>query len=74
MSMQTNIFSTDRLLLRLINPDIYNQVMGTYDDEVIKTYFGLSNTIELEQEKARYRQGITMSGRSFLYFHLLQQE
>ncbi len=73
MSMQTNIFSTDRLLLRLINPDIYNQVMGTYNDEVIKKYFGFTNTIELEQEKARYRQGITMSGRSFLYFHLLEK-
>jgi ribosomal-protein-alanine N-acetyltransferase len=71
--MQTNIFSTDRLLLRLINPDIYNQVMSSYDDEAIKKYFGFTNTIEIEQEKSRYRQGITMAGRSFLYFHLLEK-
>ena len=74
VSMQTNILYTERLLLRLINPEIYNQVMSTYDDGEIKKYFGFTNTIELEQEKARFRQGMSMSGRSFLYFHLLDKK
>ena len=74
MSTQSNIFYTGRLLLRLINPEIYNQILDTYDDEAIRKYFGFTNTIEIEQEKARYRQGMTMSGRTFLYFHLLEKE
>ena len=72
--MQTNILNTDRLMLRLINPEIYTQVMTTYNDEAIKKYFGITTTIELEQEKARFRQGMTMAGRSFLYFHLLEKQ
>src|SRR4030095_1243376 len=72
--MQSNIIYTERLILRLINPEIYNQVMSTYNDESIKKYFGITTAIELEQEKIRFRQGMTMAGRSFLYFHLLDKK
>ena len=47
--------------------------MSTYKDDSIKKYFGIVSTVELEQEKIRYRQGMTMAGRSFLYFHILDK-
>jgi len=66
--------STNRLFLREMNPDIYNEVMGNFSDEEIKKYFGMKTDTSLESEKARFQSGVTMTGRSFLYFHLLERE
>ncbi len=71
---ETFIIETSRLLLREMNPDIYKKIMSGCSDKEIKEYFGIVTEEELETEKARFQQGITMSGKSFLYFHLLEKE
>jgi len=64
---------TQDLILRELNPEIYNQVMVSFSDSEIKTFFGLPSDEELQNEKLRFQQGMTMSGKSFLYFHLLDK-
>ena len=60
--------NTDRLLLREMNPVIYKKVIGTFEDDAIKKYFGYETEKQLNYEKERFHQGLTMAGRSFLYF------
>ncbi len=75
MSIPTSrVLTTDRLLLREMNPESYNYVMGYLSDDEIKHYLGISLYADLEDEKTRFNQGMTMAGRSFLYFHLLDKE
>lgn len=71
---QGTILETKRLLLREMNPEIYKTVLSEFTDQNIKEYFGMDSDEELETEKARFQQGITMSGRSFLYFHLIEKQ
>jgi [ribosomal protein S5]-alanine N-acetyltransferase len=72
--MPADTLFTERLLLRLLNPEIYKEVMSTFGDDAIMQYFGLTTTEELQQEKQRFSEGMTMAGRSFLYFHLIEKK
>jgi [ribosomal protein S5]-alanine N-acetyltransferase len=75
--MNTNrilTIETSRLQLRLVQPDIYREVMESMDDESISRFFGFTTSMELIEEKNRFRQGVTMAGRSFAYFHLIEKE
>lgn len=70
---ESGIIFTERLLLREMNPECYLQVMGLSDAD-IKHFFGMQSDEELVKEKERYQLGMTMSGRSFLYFHLVEKD
>lgn len=72
-NLQSTILHTERLLLREMTPETYNKVMSQFMDSEIKTFFGMKTNEELELEKLRYQQGMTMSGKSFLYFHLVEK-
>jgi len=72
-SIPTHCIITRRLVLRELNPVSYNQVMNSGNDAEIKTFFGMISDDELESERLRHHQGLTMTGRSFLYFHLLDK-
>lgn len=64
---------TDRLVLRELNPYIYKNVMTTLEDEALTKYFGFDTDEQLRYEEERFSQGLTMAGRSFLYFHLIDK-
>jgi [ribosomal protein S5]-alanine N-acetyltransferase len=72
-SIEFPSLETERLLLRELNPWNYIRVMGSYNDEKLKKFFGYTSTEELDGEKTRYREGMTMAGKSFLYFHLIEK-
>lgn len=72
--MNFNILPTERLLLREMNPEVYNHVFSTYPDEELKYFFGLRSDKELVQKKQTWENGLTMFNKSFLYFQLLQKE
>jgi [ribosomal protein S5]-alanine N-acetyltransferase len=72
-SLQFPTLHTARLYLRELNPVNYSGVMQDYTDAEIKLFFGLHSDEELESEKSRFREGMTMTGKSFLYFHLLDK-
>ncbi|MBL0341097.1 MAG: GNAT family N-acetyltransferase [Bacteroidetes bacterium] len=67
-----DILTTERLLLREINPLIYHQVMTGLNEGEIKEFFGFTTGEEVAYERERFKQGVTMAGRSFLYFHLME--
>ncbi len=72
-ALQFPSLHTERLVLRELNPVNYTGVMQHYTDNEIKTFFGMQSDQELEAEKSRSRQGMTMAGKSFLYFHLIDK-
>lgn len=71
--LQTTILNTDRLLLRLANPDVYKFVFKEYNDYELMLFFGFNSAEELLQEKFRFENGITTFNKSVLYFHLIDK-
>jgi ribosomal-protein-alanine N-acetyltransferase len=67
------VLVTERLKLRELNPEIYNHILSWWSGVDIKSWFGYKTDEEVEQERERFRQGMTMAGRSFLLFHLLER-
>ncbi|MDQ3050992.1 MAG: GNAT family N-acetyltransferase [Bacteroidota bacterium] len=72
-TLQSDILHTERLMLREMTPETYNRVMSKFTDSEIKKFFGIKSNEELELEKLRFKQGMTMSGKTFLYFHLVEK-
>ena len=70
--LQTTILNTDRLLLRLANPEVYKFVFKEYNDYELMLIFGFNSAEELLQEKFRFENGITTFNKSVLYFHLIE--
>ena len=62
----TRLLTTDRLVLREMNPSTYNYVMGNLSDDEIRSYLGLSLYADLETEKARFKEGMTMASEWIL--------
>lgn len=71
--MKMNLIETPRLLLRELNPDVFRQAMSTLSDEEQVKFFGYSSVDQLEKEKKFHEEGITMYGKSILYFHLIEK-
>ncbi len=65
---------TKRLLLREMNPEVYQHVFTHYTDEELKQFFGLRTDDELDLKKQTYRNGLTTFNKSFLYFQLVKKE
>ncbi len=65
--------ATERLQLRRTDPETYNVILGQWNLNDIKSWFGFHSDQEAEQERERYRQGMTMAGRSFVLFHLVER-
>ncbi len=66
--------STQRLFLRKLNPETYNQLFRNSTDDELMAFFGFTTVAELLEEKNRFHKGVEMSGKSFLYFHLVEKE
>ena len=64
---------TERLLLRVMNPEVYRHVFTTYSGEEIKSFFGLDSDEALAREQDRFAQGIATWNKSFLYFQLIDK-
>jgi [ribosomal protein S5]-alanine N-acetyltransferase len=72
--MNFNIIPTERLLLREMNPGVYQHVFSSYPDEQLMKFFGFDEEKDLENKKKNYQDGLTMFNKSFLYFQLLKKE
>lgn len=66
------VINIGRLSLRSYSPEISRTVFSTFNDEELKVYFGLHSDEELKIEKQRYEQELTMYGRKFHYFYIVQ--
>jgi ribosomal-protein-alanine N-acetyltransferase len=70
---ETNIIETERLLLREMNPGIFMEVMSTLSDEELVKFFGYRHVDDLERDKKSYEEGVSMYGKTMLYFHLIEK-
>ncbi len=71
--LKTTILTTDRLLLRLANPAVYEFVFKEYNDYELMVFFGFNSAEELLQEKSRFENGIATYNKTVLYFHLIDK-
>jgi [ribosomal protein S5]-alanine N-acetyltransferase len=69
--MEFEILTTPRLLLRKMTPDVYDFVFQHYPEDEIKRFFGCRTEDELEEEKKKYTQGLSMYRKSSLIFQLI---
>ncbi len=65
---------TDRLILRKISDETYDEIFKTYTDEEIKDLLGIDTEEALIKEKAKYQGGIASHNKKILYFQLLDKE
>ena len=68
-----HIIATDRLQLRLLNPEVYKLVFSTFSEEKQRTFFGCKTAEELRVERQRYEGGLTMFNKSFAVFQLIDK-
>lgn len=71
--MNFNIIATERLLLREMNPSVYQYVFTTYNHKQLMQFYGLKNEQELVLKRETFDNGLTMFNKSFLYFQLLDK-
>lgn len=71
--MDFELLETPRLLLRKLNPEVYNYIYANYSDEECMTHLGLKNHQELAEEKEKFRKGLSAYDRTFLIFQLIEK-
>jgi ribosomal-protein-alanine N-acetyltransferase len=64
---------TERLQLRLLTPEVYQSVFAFHSAQEQKTFFGFKNDAELNAERRRYAEGLTMFNKSFAVFQLIEK-
>lgn len=64
---------TPRLLLRSLTPEVYKKVFTTLSDAALREFFGCRNDAELEEERKKYEQGLSMYRKSLLLFQLIEK-
>ncbi len=70
----TDIIETERLLLKVVTPEVMDKLHSTYSDEDIMSFLGLNDMEELEVEKNKWRGGRTTYRSSFKLFLMVSKE
>jgi len=73
ISIQCHTLTTQRLILKQITPEVLHQLHTEYGDEDIKQFLHLSTDEELELEKLRFTNGLTMYDVSFRHFQMTEK-
>jgi [ribosomal protein S5]-alanine N-acetyltransferase len=71
--MQWYIIETPRLKLRALTPEVYNYVFTHYSDEELKEFFGCFSDKDLEEERKKWQEGLSMYKKSLLIFQLIDK-
>lgn len=69
--MSNAILHTKRLTLRVVTPEVYEEVFKLSEMDVMK-FFGFETKEELEKEKSRFENGLRMFNKTFRYFQLIE--
>lgn len=70
-TIEFEFLATERMDLRKIDSDVHYWAFQTYSDQELIRFFGLDSPERLEEEKDRFRKGMTTFNKEFLYFQLL---
>lgn len=73
MNLAPLCIETERLILRQVTPDLYNQAFETYTKEELKAFFGYNTEEELAVETLKHKEGMTSYNKSFLLFQLIKK-
>lgn len=71
--MKMLILETERLLLRRLTPEVYYYVFTNYSNKELMEFFGLTLQDELDEERKKYEQGLSMYRKSFFAFQLIEK-
>ena len=71
--MSNIILHTKRLTLRVVTPEVYEEIFKLPESEVME-FFGLTTQKELDKEVKRFQNGLQTFNKTFLYFQLLDKE
>lgn len=71
--MQITNFNTDRLTLRLINPEIAKNILANFSTDELLQFYKLKDQNLLEKEIIRLKKGQIAINKSYCYFHLLDK-
>lgn len=69
----SDTLTTERLLLRTVTPEVYQEVFTNYSIEEAMAFFGCANKTELLQEQQKYEGGLTTYRISFLAFIIVEK-
>ncbi len=72
--VNARIIETERMRLKELTPEIYNELFTTYADEDLISFLGLSGPDELATEKSNWQQGMTTYRISFRLFLLTEKD
>ena len=71
--MEFETLTTDRLILRILSPEVYDFIYQNLSEEEQMKFLGLSSEEELTKEKNKYDQGLSMFNKSFRGFQLIDK-
>lgn len=71
--IETNTIETSRLILKELTPETYDILFTTCSDEQIMSFFGFTDTAELEVERGKWQGGMTTYRTSFKGFILTEK-
>lgn len=64
---------TDRLILRILTPEVYDYIYQNFSPVEQMKFLGLSSEEELATEKGKYDKGLSMFNKSFRVFQLIDK-
>lgn len=65
---------TERLFLRKVVPDTYHYVFEHFSENELQEFLGITSTEKLQEEKEKFRKGITTHNKSMVLFQLLDKK
>ncbi|MFK7773763.1 MAG: GNAT family N-acetyltransferase [Saprospiraceae bacterium] len=71
--MEFKKLTTDRLILRILSPEVYDFIYENFTAEEQMKFLGLSSKEELVKEKNKYDNGLSMFNKSFRGFQLIDK-
>ncbi len=71
--MELFLLETERLILRRLTPEVYKYVFSNYDNRQLIDFFGCISEEELEEERKKNEQGLSMYRKSVLIFQLVEK-
>jgi len=71
--MKFEKLTTDRLILRILSPEVYDFIYQNFTTEEQMKFLGLSSVEELAKEKNKHDQGLSMFNKSFRGFQLIDK-
>ena len=71
--MEFEKLTTDRLILRILSPEVYDFIYQNFTTEEQIKFLGLASTEELATEKNKYDKGLSTFNKSFRVFQLIDK-